>query len=102
MTGVQAGAFDPKYQALERYTAAGCDVVGITVAGQLSDVSITMKILSANLAFFNAHRDRYVLANGVADLKRAKAEGKTALVLGFQGSDSLAGNPDMVEVYYKL
>jgi microsomal dipeptidase-like Zn-dependent dipeptidase len=43
-----------------------------------------------------------LLAGSVEDLREASSTGKTALVMNFQGSDSLAGNPDMVEIYYRL
>ncbi len=102
MTGNLAGNFDPKYNALARYADAGCDVVGLTVAGNLTDISLTMKLIASNLSYFAANTDRYVLANSVADIRAAKAAGKMAVVMNFQGSDSLAGNPDMVEVYYRL
>jgi hypothetical protein len=46
MTGAQAGNFDPKYKPLDAYREGVCDVVGLTVAGNQSDVSITMKIIS--------------------------------------------------------
>ena len=102
LTGAQAGQFDRKYKELEKYTDAGCNAIGLTVAGDGTDVSLTMKILASTQAFISANADRYLLARSVADLREASKSGKTALLMNFQGSDSLAGNPDMVEIYYRL
>jgi membrane dipeptidase len=102
MSGAQAGSFDPKYDALECYATGGCDAVGLTIAGSGTDVALTMKLVATNRAYFRSRSERFVLAESVHDLAAAKASGRTAVVLGFQGSDSLGGNVDMVEVYYKL
>lgn len=102
MTGAQAGMFDPKYAALERYAAAGCNAIGLTVAGNGTDVPLTMKLLATNRAYFRSRADRYLLVETAEDLPRAQREGRMAVVLTFQGSDSLGGNVDMVEPYYRL
>lgn len=102
LDGAQAGKFDPKYETLQEYAAAGCNVVGLTISGSLTDVPVTMRIIAGNLGFLRSRSDDYLLAETHADLIRAPREGKMAVVFNFQGSDSLAGNTDLVEVYYRL
>jgi membrane dipeptidase len=102
MTGAQAGLFDPKYKALDEYSSNGCNFVGLTIGGSRTNVAETMRIIANNRSFFGAAKDRYVLATTADAVLDAKRDGKTAVAFNFQGSDSLEGNVDLVEVYYQL
>ena len=102
MGGEMAGHFDPKYRTLQEYSKAGCDCVGLTVGGSLTNISMTMKTLATNRAYFTANRDKYIIVEKVDDIIRAHEQGKLAVVMNFQGSDALEGDADMVEIYYKL
>lgn len=102
MQGAQAARFDPKYRTLERYRENGADFVGLTIAGSRSNVAETMRIIASDKSFLRAQPQHYRLARTAEDVLTSQAEGKLAVGFNFQGSDSLEGNLDMLELYYEL
>lgn len=85
------------------YSQAGFSWVSFTAA---TDASFSVEDTIANLAharrFFQARPDRYVLANTVADIRRARQTGKMAVNLHFQGTNPAAGKLEMLEIYRAL
>jgi len=49
-----------------------------------------------------ANPDTLLLATTAADIRRAKAEGKTALLLSFEGGEPLGRNLTMLDIFYRL
>jgi membrane dipeptidase len=49
-----------------------------------------------------ANPDTVLLATTAADVRRAKAEGKTALILSFEGGEPLERDPNLIEIFYRL
>jgi membrane dipeptidase len=49
-----------------------------------------------------ANLDTLLLATTAADIRRAKAENKTALMLSFEGAEPLERNPNLIEIFYRL
>lgn len=49
-----------------------------------------------------ANPDTLLLATTAADIRRAKAENKTALMLSFEGGEPLERNPNLIEIFYRL
>jgi membrane dipeptidase len=49
-----------------------------------------------------ANPETLLLATRAADIRRAKAAGKTALLLSFEGAEPLGTNPNLLEVFYRL
>ena len=100
-----AGVFpDPKVDLalLEDWRASGVDYLSINVGFDVMDWQQTLATLAAYRRYVLAHRDRYVLANSVDDIARAKAAGKLALSFDIEGMNALNGNLDMVAVYHAL
>lgn len=87
---------------LERYAAAGATYVSLTLGVDWSPLDVTLQHIARQRRRFEALGDRYVLVRGADDIVRAKREGKLALAFNFQGSDPLAGNVEMVALYYEL
>ncbi len=46
--------------------------------------------------------DELVLATTVGDIRRAKADGRVALVLTFEGCEPLGNDPRLLDLYYRL
>lgn len=46
--------------------------------------------------------DHVLLATSADDIRRAKAENKTALILSFEGVEPLELNPRLIEIFYRL
>ena len=49
-----------------------------------------------------AHPDQLLLATGAADIRRAKAEGKVAGILGLEGAEPLEGSLEVLHCLYRL
>ncbi len=49
-----------------------------------------------------AHPDELLLATGAADIRRAKAEGKVAGILGLEGAEPLEGSLEVLHCLYRL
>jgi membrane dipeptidase len=61
-----------------------------------------MKVLAGFRAWLQQRPEQYVLVDTVADITRAKREGKLAIAFDLEGMNALDGNADMVNVYYEL
>ena len=49
-----------------------------------------------------AHPDQLLLATGAADIRRAKAEGRVAGILGLEGAEPLEGSLEVLHCLYRL
>lgn len=61
-----------------------------------------MHAIARERAFFLASPGRYVLVEAAADIERAKAAGKLAVGLHFQGTNPVGYDVAMVEPFYRL
>ena len=92
---------DNDFDKLERFHRAGFTLLSATVAGDNQNISEAIqKVARARRALEDL--DRVILCETVADVTRAKAEGKLAVMLHFEGTRNLERNLDMVAAYYKL
>ncbi len=96
------GAPELKVGALPRMAASGVNFVSLTMAIDSSGLAEAVGKVARERAYFREHADDYVLVESVDDILRAKAEGKLAVGFHFQGTNALAGDLNMVEVYYRL
>jgi membrane dipeptidase len=100
-----AGVFpDPKVDLalLDVWRAAGVDYLSINVGFDVLDWQQTLTTLAAYRRFVLAHSDRFLLAGTVADIDRAKRDGKLAMTFDIEGMNALNGNLDMVALYHAL
>lgn len=91
-----------KVAMLERMTANGFNMVSLTVGGDWMELSTTVQSIAKERQFFLNRPDNYVLVETADDVIRAEKEGKLAVGFHFQGTNPIAHNLAMVEVYYKL
>lgn len=87
---------------LERMAAAGYNCVSLTVATDPANNPETMQYLSSVRRYILGRSDQFVLVDTVEDIRLAKASGKLALVLSFQGTTPFERDLGLVELYYKL
>ena len=88
--------------ALRRYRDAGFTVVSLNVGMDVTPWENNLRMLAQFRAWIREHNDLYVLAERVADVERAKSEGKLAICFDIEGGNALDGNIDMVQLYYDL
>ena len=48
------------------------------------------------------HPDRLLLARGAADIRRAKAEGKVAAIIGLEGAEPLGEHIEVLSIFHRL
>ena len=90
-------------ETLPRFHRAGIGVISLTVGG---DKSIGPTVAMQQIAHVNrqvaAHPDELVVARSVAEIRAARKAGKTALLFHLQGTNPLAHDAGLVEVFYSM
>lgn len=74
-------------------TAANC------TCSVWEDFRDTMRNIGAWNGMFRAHSDKILKARTTADIRRAKAEGKTGVVLGFQNTTAFEDRLEYIELF---
>ena len=80
----------------------GVDYLSINVGFDVMDWQQTLATLAAYRRWVLGREDRFVLAGCLADIDRARTEGKFALSFDIEGMNALNGNLDMVGLYHGL
>ena len=95
---------DPKLasELPRRLLDAGFNFVSFTIAGDESDTIGAIHALKEYRAFFLAKADHCILVDRYEDVLRAKAEGKLAVGMHFQGTVPVGRDAGLVEIFYKL
>lgn len=94
-------ALDDRETTLPRYVASGVDFVSLTVGSDRWTLEQTVRVVASERARYARHPE-YVLVEEFDDILRAKREGKLAIGFNFQGTNGLAGDIDIVSLFYKL
>ena len=98
--GLNASHFlEPKI--LDRLEAGGVTTVHATVAAW-HDLPETMALIAAHQALLRRFADRIMAVRETADIHRAKGTGRVGILLGFQGTDPIEDNLQMLAVYRDL
>jgi len=88
---------------LPRFKQAGFGVVSLTIGG---DKTFGPDVALANIGKVYAvcarHPELYRMVQGIEDVDAARREGKLAITLNFQGTNVLANDLALVEVFYRL
>jgi membrane dipeptidase len=87
---------------LPRFIQAAFGFLSLTVGMDWTPLEQTVHHIAAERARFRREQERLVFATSVADIRRARREGKMAVGFSFQGSNPLDRDQNMVEVYYAL
>jgi membrane dipeptidase len=82
--------------------SAGVTFASLTVSGGGVDSATTVKILAAELRYWEDRSTEYRLVKKAGDIEQAKRDGQLAIGLHFQGSDPVESNLDFVHLYYQL
>jgi membrane dipeptidase len=87
---------------LERHRSSGTNLVLLNVSFDLKPWYHGFKMLATFRTWLARHSDRYVLVETVADIHRAKAEGKLGVAFNLEGGCAVDDLPELVEPYYAL
>nr|WP_315233322.1 membrane dipeptidase [uncultured Albidiferax sp.] len=90
------------FAPIDRLHAAGVDYVSINVGMDMNPVQQVMAVIAGFRATLAAHPDKYLLAQHVADIELARANGKIAIGFDLEGAMPLLEQPEMVALYASL
>lgn len=97
-----ATTFSPD-ERVNAYASSGVDLAVFTLVDDYpNSIEQTVKLIAANRQYFLSRSDKFTLADGAEDVRKAKAAGKLAVAFAFQGSNALLGELALVEVYRRL
>lgn len=99
---VDYGRADLREQTLPRMIASGVDFVSLTLASDAESQIEVVKSLARERRTLLSQPERYRLIETADDIEAAKRDGKLAVSFNLQGTNALAGDLAMVEVFYKL
>jgi membrane dipeptidase len=88
---------------IERFRDAGVNVVSLNVGFGPQNLEAHLRVLASFRRWFAMRQDLYILAESVADIDRAKREGRIAIVFDIEGMGPLdEGDHGLVQVFYEL
>ncbi|WP_238008519.1 membrane dipeptidase [Dactylosporangium sp. AC04546] len=87
---------------LDRIRRGGVTAVNHTVTAPYADTTTALREVNRCRRWIDAHADRAMLALSVADIERAKAEGKEAVILGPQDTEMIGVNLDLLGTFHDL
>lgn len=99
---VDYGRADLREQTLPRMIASGVDFVSLTLASDAESQIEVVKSLARERRALLSQPERYRLIETADEIEAAKRDGKLAVSFNLQGTNALAGDLAMVEVFYKL
>ncbi len=99
---ITPGEPERKAVLFDRIAGAGCDVVSITLAIDGMDLRAACQQLVEQRRFVAGRDERRVVVESVADIARAREEGRLAVGLHFQGTAPFEDNLDWVQLFYRL
>ncbi|MBI1774595.1 MAG: membrane dipeptidase [Proteobacteria bacterium] len=87
---------------LERHRRAGASFVSVNVGMDFNPIPQVMRVIAGFRAWLAAHSEHFLLAGSIADVRRAKREGKLAVAFDLEGSTMLADDLMMLALYRDL
>jgi membrane dipeptidase len=96
------GRSERREATLPRMIESGVGFVSLTLASDAEAQIDVLKKIARERRYLASHADRYRLIESVEDITAARADGRLAVSFNLQGTNALAGNLDMVELFYKL
>ena len=89
-------------RALERHRAAGATYVSVNVGMDFNPLAQCIRVIAGFRDWIAKHSDHYLLAESLADVSRAKREGKLAVSFDLEGSVMLDDDLAMIGLYCDL
>ena len=87
---------------LQRYRAAGVDVVALNVGYGEQGIEEHVRVIAHFRRWLAEREDQYVLVGTTDDIERARRERKLAVMFDIEGMNAIADQPSLVQFYYDL
>ncbi len=91
-----------KWQALQRYAEAGLSYISLHIATDATSLERTLQHIAYVTKMLKEKSDIYQLVKTMDDLVAAKKANKLGIGFVFQGTNPIAKNLDMLDLYYQL
>lgn len=88
--------------ALERHRAAGATFVHVNVGMDFNSIDQIMRVIAGYRTWLTNHHERFLLAESVADVHRAKRDGRLAVAFDLEGSMMLLDDLNMLDLFQHL
>jgi len=88
--------------AAERHRRAGATFVSLNVGMDFNPLGQCIRVIAGYRDWIRQHSDRFLLAETVEDVRRAKREGKLAIAFDLEGSVMLEDDLAMVALFRDL
>jgi membrane dipeptidase len=89
-------------QSLERWRASGVDVMGLNVADSNIDLETLVRIAAKIRWYVEANPDRYLMVRDAEDIRRAKREGKMAILLNIEGCYAMGDQLSLISFFFDI
>ena len=99
---VDFGDVDAGLAGLARYRRSGVDAIHVNIGAGGESLEDMVRTVAAMRRWLRERPEQYVLALTVADIRRAKAEGKLAVSFNIEGAHAIGAHVDLVELFYDL
>jgi membrane dipeptidase len=93
---------DQDLEQLKRWEDVHVDFLSVNIGFDIHPWEHTIKVVAAYRHWLAARPDRFVLVDTMADVRRAKAEGKLAIAFDLEGAVSLGRQLSMLALYHRL
>ena len=90
------------YKKLERYQAAGVNLVSLCLAGDNHNISEAIQRIGSARREILTQPERYGLVETLDDIQRAQQSNKMAIAFHCEGTRCFERNLDMIETFYAL
>ncbi|HWE47690.1 MAG TPA: membrane dipeptidase, partial [Caulobacteraceae bacterium] len=87
---------------LERCRQAGVDAVTLNIGFGEMSIEDHVRMAATLRDWVKRHPGQYVLAGSIEEIRRAKAEGKLAVLFDIEGMRAVDDQPSLVGLYYDL
>ena len=87
---------------LERHRASGASVVILNVSCDCDAILRPFEMLASFREWLSARPQHYIVGSGVADIERARREGKLAVFFDMEGGIPVQDDPSLVPQLYAL
>lgn len=87
---------------LERYITAGVDIAVLNIGDSDTSLDSQIRTAAAFRFWIRAHADRYMLIETVADISRARVEGKLGIAFNVEGAYAMGADLCVLSLYHDL
>jgi membrane dipeptidase len=88
--------------ALGRYRKAGVDVLGVNAADSNIDLETLVRIAAKIRWFVAQNPDKYLMVRDAEDVRRAKRDGRMAVLLNIEGCYAMGDQLSLVQFFFDI